>query len=142
MLRYPNLFKSRYPYLSGRAWIKAIEPDDLAVFVSIGAEAHGHGKMGGKALADRKGNEYMRRIGRIGAIAANSKRAWNKAVKEIIMTRIEELEEMRQEYILEHSDIGQRSVSWGELTEMQAKAESLWDKTDEGRELKALLGED
>lgn len=25
---YPNLFKSRYSFLSGRDWIKSIHPDD------------------------------------------------------------------------------------------------------------------
>ena len=46
---------------------------------------------------------------------------------------------MKQEYILEHADIGQRSVSWGELAELQAIAESKWDETEEGKELAALL---
>lgn len=53
--------------------------------------------------------------------------------------RIEELQEKMQEFILEHSDIGQRSVSWGELIELQGLAETLWNETDEGKELAALL---
>jgi len=55
--------------------------------------------------------------------------------------RIEELQEKMQEYILNHADIGQRSVSWGELADLQAIAESAWNETDEGKELKALLDE-
>jgi hypothetical protein len=55
--------------------------------------------------------------------------------------RIEELQEKMQEYILNHADIGQRNVSWGELADLQAIAESKWDETDEGKEIKALLGE-
>lgn len=139
---YPNLFKLRY-VLRGKAWVRDIEPEDLRVFVSIGAEHHEHGRMGGRAIADQRGADYMRSIGRIGAISANSKRAWVKALQEEqekIMSRIEELEEMKQEYILNHSDVGQESISWGELAELQARAESQWDETDEGRELKALRG--
>ena len=56
--------------------------------------------------------------------------------------RMEELQEKRQEFILENSDIGQRSVSWGELAELQAEAESKWNETDEGKELKALLDDE
>jgi hypothetical protein len=56
--------------------------------------------------------------------------------------RIEELQEKMQEYILNHADIGQRSVSWGELADLQAIAESKWNETDEGKELAALLGKD
>lgn len=55
--------------------------------------------------------------------------------------RIEELQEKMQEFILEHSDIGQRSVSWGELADLQAVAESEWNETDEGKELAALLND-
>ena len=55
--------------------------------------------------------------------------------------RIEELQEMKQEYILNHVDIGQRSISWGELLELEVIAESEWNETDEGKELAALLGE-
>src|SRR5688572_8252208 len=55
--------------------------------------------------------------------------------------RIEELQEKMNEFILNHADIGQRSVSWGELAELQVVAESEWDETDEGKELKALLDE-
>lgn len=75
---YPNLFRSKYPILHGKAWIKALEPDDLRVFIDIGLQATQHGRLGG--LAHSK--EHLSRIGRIGAIAANSIKAWNKAVKE------------------------------------------------------------
>lgn len=79
---YPNLFKARYPVLKGKDWVRRIHPEDRAVFVSIGAEFHLHGVIGGLKLVEKKGREYMSRIGRIGAIVANSKRAWNKALLE------------------------------------------------------------
>lgn len=77
-----GVFKARYPVLKGKDWVRKIDPEDRAVFVSIGAEAHLHGIKGGNALFKAKGNDYMKRIGRIGAIVANSKRAWQKALVE------------------------------------------------------------
>jgi hypothetical protein len=53
--------------------------------------------------------------------------------------RIDELQEKMHEFILNHADIGQRSVSWGELAELQSIAESDWNETDDGKELIALL---
>lgn len=46
---YPNLFKSRYPFLKGRDWILTIDPDDLRAFVEIGMKHHDFGRKGGKA---------------------------------------------------------------------------------------------
>lgn len=80
-MTYQNLFLSRYPDLSGKDWVRHIDPDDLQVFVDIGLKANQHGKLGGKAIVQQKGREYMAKIGRIGAIAANSKREWLKAIK-------------------------------------------------------------
>lgn len=76
---YPNLFKARY-CLSGRDWIKALPPDDLSVFISIGLQAGDHGRLGGLALSQNR--EHMANIGRRGAIMTNLLRWWRKAVKE------------------------------------------------------------
>jgi len=81
-MMYPGLFKARYPVLKGKDWVRTIDPEDRAVFVSIGAEAHLHGYLGGLSLLKKKGREHLSKIGRIGAIASNSKRAWDKAVRE------------------------------------------------------------
>lgn len=80
-MNYPGIFKARYN-LKGKDWVRKIDPEDRKVFVSIGAEAHLHGVIGGRTLVAKKGREYMSKIGRIGAIASNSKRQWNKAVIE------------------------------------------------------------
>ena len=77
---FPNLFKSKYPVLEGKDWVRRIEAEDLAVFVDIGLKANDHGRLGGQAVAEDR--EHMSRIGRVGAIATNSIKAWNKAVKE------------------------------------------------------------
>jgi hypothetical protein len=86
-MTYPGLFKRAYPSLKGRDWLKTIketDPENLAVFVSIGDEAHGHGKKGGRALVEQKGREYMSRIGYRGAVATNIKRAIIKQAREEI----------------------------------------------------------
>lgn len=77
-----GVFKARYPVLKGKDWVRTIDPEDRRVFVSIGAEAHLHGVIGGQALAQRRGREYMSKIGRIGAIVTNSWKQWNKALIE------------------------------------------------------------
>lgn len=77
---YPGIFKARYS-LVGKDWIRTIPAEDRAVFVSIGMEANLHGVLGGRATA-KKGRAHMSKIGRIGAIVSNSKRAWRKAVIE------------------------------------------------------------
>lgn len=87
-MTYPDLFKSRYPVLRGRDWIRTIEPDDQKVFISIGLEEMQHGKLGGQAIVKKKGKKYMSSIGRIGAIAANSIRVWKKAVEEETLTQL------------------------------------------------------
>lgn len=49
--KYPNLFKSRYPELIGRDWIRRVEPDDRTAFVHIGLAAFDYGRQGGKVRA-------------------------------------------------------------------------------------------
>ena len=46
-----GVFKSRYPKLKGKAWVKTIEPDDLKAFVQIGQRHHQYGVLGGMARA-------------------------------------------------------------------------------------------
>jgi hypothetical protein len=82
MALYPNLFKSRYPVLQGRDWINTIEPDDKQAFIQIGLQATDYGKLGGAALVKTKGKKYMKRIARRGAIMANIRKWWNRAVME------------------------------------------------------------
>jgi hypothetical protein len=84
MSQYPNIFRSRYS-LRGRDWIKALPVEDLQVFIDIGLQASDHGKMGGRALVQRHGKEHMRKIARIGAIATNSIKAWNKAMQDELL---------------------------------------------------------
>jgi hypothetical protein len=73
---YPNLFKSKYAPLRGRAWVKALSREDLKVFIEIGLQANQHGRLGGLSTASKPG--HMAKIGRIGAIVTNSKRLWNR----------------------------------------------------------------
>jgi hypothetical protein len=88
---YPNLFKSRYATLRGRgrAWINTIDPEDRQAFINIGLAATNYGKSGGQATVKIYGKKHMRNIGRIGAIATNSWKAWHRAV-EIETQRIAE----------------------------------------------------
>lgn len=79
-MTYPGLF-SRYT-LKGKDWLRRIEPEDRAVFVDIGLQEAEHGSLGGKALVKKRGKAHMKSIGRIGAIASNSIKAWNKALQE------------------------------------------------------------
>lgn len=51
MSNYPNLFKSRYPLLKGKDWIRTIEPDDRKVFVELGMKHSEYGRLGGKVRA-------------------------------------------------------------------------------------------
>ena len=48
-MTYRDLFKSRYPSLRGRDWIRTIDPDDLRAFVEIGMKHNDYGRVGGKA---------------------------------------------------------------------------------------------
>lgn len=91
-MNYQGIFKARYPSLSGSDWVRTIDPEDLRVLVSIGAEAHLHGVIGGQALAKQRGSKYMSKIGRIGGIVSSSWRSWNKAI----------LEEMWREGIMDN----------------------------------------
>ena len=59
-----------------------------------------------------------------------------------IPARISELEEMKQEFILNESVFADDSPSWAEVAEANAEAESRWDETDNGKELKSLLDQD
>lgn len=52
--------------------------------------------------------------------------------------RIEELQEKRNEYILNESVFPDDNPSWGEMHEAQAIALAQWNNTDEGKELIAL----
>lgn len=53
--------------------------------------------------------------------------------------RIQELQEKMDEFILNESVFADDHPSWGELADAQAVAEAKWNRTAEGRELKALL---
>lgn len=55
-----------------------------------------------------------------------------------VIKRIEELEEGRDEFILNEAETDDDSPSWSEVADSQSDAESRWDETDEGQELKAL----
>lgn len=53
--------------------------------------------------------------------------------------RIEELEEMKTEFILNESVLEDENPSWGEIAEAQAVAEKKWNKTDNGKKLTWFL---
>jgi hypothetical protein len=55
--------------------------------------------------------------------------------------RIEELQEKRDEFILNESVFEDENPSWGEVFEANAEAEKRWDETDDGKELAKLLTE-
>jgi len=56
-----------------------------------------------------------------------------------LQDRMKELQEMKQEFIFHESWIPEeQSPSWGDIAEVNAKAELLWDATDDGKELKDL----
>ena len=80
-MKYPNLFKSRYPNLQGRDWINNIEPEDRQAFIEIGLSATNFGKTGGNATVEKYGREHMKNIGRIGAIVLHIRREWKQAVE-------------------------------------------------------------
>lgn len=81
-MKYPDLFKSRYPDLKGKAWIKAIDPEDRKVFVDIGLQEMDHGRKGGLALVKKHGRKHMKKNAKIGAVATNILREWRKQVQE------------------------------------------------------------
>jgi hypothetical protein len=80
-MTYPGLF-SRHQPLKGKGWIKSLPSEDRRVFVEIGLQESGHGQKGGRAIYMQKGKEYMSKLGRIGAIVTNSKKLWNKLMRE------------------------------------------------------------
>jgi hypothetical protein len=51
MNKYKNIFKSRYPELKGKDWIKRIEEEDLKAFIHIGFAHSDYGRLGGKKRA-------------------------------------------------------------------------------------------
>ena len=56
--------------------------------------------------------------------------------------RIEELQEKKIEFIFNESMLSEDdSPSWFEVSEAENEAEAKWDETDDGKELKALLGQ-
>jgi hypothetical protein len=46
---FKGVFKSRYPILIGKDWIKNLEIEDLQVFIRMGLAATDYGKKGGQA---------------------------------------------------------------------------------------------
>lgn len=78
---FPGLF-GPYSPLEGRDWIRKLDREALAVFVDIGLKACNHGKLGGQALVQKRGREWMREIGRRGAIKANVVKALKRAQDE------------------------------------------------------------
>jgi hypothetical protein len=78
---FPGLF-SKYQPLRGRGWIKTLPPEEVQVFVDIGLKACDHGKLGGLGLVQKRGKEWMSKIGRAGAIKANEIKAQKRAADE------------------------------------------------------------
>ena len=55
--------------------------------------------------------------------------------------RIEELQGMKNEFILNESVFEDENPSWGEVADSNSKAELLWNETAEGKELLSLENE-
>ena len=51
MSEYTGIFKSRYPELKGKNWIKDISIEDQKAFYHIGFTASGYGRKGGVSRA-------------------------------------------------------------------------------------------
>lgn len=81
-MTYPDLFKSRYPSLQGKAWLQDIHPDDRKAFSDLGLQQADHGRLGGTSLVKKYGREHMRKIARIGAIMSNIRQEWQRKVWE------------------------------------------------------------
>lgn len=79
---FPGLFLQKYPVLRGQDWIRRVDTEDLQVFVDIGRQANDTGRMGGRAIVEQRGKDHMQKIGRIGAIATNSKKFWNRLLQD------------------------------------------------------------
>jgi hypothetical protein len=56
-----------------------------------------------------------------------------------VLDRIEELEEMKDEFILNESVFADNHPSWGEVIDAQCEAGAIWDLSEDGKELKELL---
>ena len=67
MAAYPGLFKRVYPERHGRNWIRVVSSEDLRAFISIGAEAHMHGHLGGIARASKAKRDQRGRFAKGGA---------------------------------------------------------------------------
>ena len=82
--KYPDLFKSRYPEstFQGKDWLLNTDPEDQKAFQQIGAEASDHGRMGGQALVQKRGREYMAAIGARGAAKTNQLHAVNRMLED------------------------------------------------------------
>lgn len=80
-MQYPNLFKSRYPVLEGKDWIRTVDEDDRKAFIEIGLQAMDYGSKGGRATVKKHGKKHMKKIARIGGIASSSIKEWNTAVE-------------------------------------------------------------
>lgn len=83
-MTYPDLFSSHKP-LRGRTWLRELkrrDPEAVSVFVDIGLQEAGHGQKGGRGLYIKRGREHMQSIGRIGAIVTNSKKLWDRLMRE------------------------------------------------------------
>lgn len=80
-MKYPNLFKSRYPVLNGKDWINSVDPEDKQAFIQIGLQETDYGRSGGHAVVKKYGRKHMKSIARIGAIMSNIRREWNRAVE-------------------------------------------------------------
>jgi hypothetical protein len=83
-MNHPGLFKQRYEPLTGSDWLRYILPEDRQVFSMLGRSAADHGRAGGLALVQKRGREYMSRIGKRGALVTNLKRYFHqKAMEEM-----------------------------------------------------------
>lgn len=79
-MNYPNLFSAYHP-LKGSDWLRSVTPEDRQVFSRIGFQASEYGKRGGRALVQKRGSEYMREIGRRGALVTNLKKHFQKGIQ-------------------------------------------------------------
>jgi hypothetical protein len=50
-MTYPNLFKNRYPVLTGKNWLLQCSKEDIQAFARLGFELSGYGRSGGHARA-------------------------------------------------------------------------------------------
>ncbi len=53
MGEFSGIFKNRYPLLKNRDWVRTLSSEDLKVFIDIGNQANGYGKMGGMTRASK-----------------------------------------------------------------------------------------